>query len=186
MRMLDLPAATFFYCQSKFSGANARFGLVSVPTALVLIWKISCDLGALIWLGLVWGCVGDASFFLSFVHHISFIVCCYSGIWQIWFLYITDAQDMRPCLFHACMDAKTTPEYCRRIYSALSGHEELHRGFSLVSWASRTVEERYCLNRNHNGFGCWREDPLQNSRLCSFGYSHWKDFSFLGRSSPGV
>ena len=39
MRMLDLPAATFFYCQSKFSGANARSGLVSSPTALILIWK---------------------------------------------------------------------------------------------------------------------------------------------------
>ena len=84
------------------------------------------------------------------------------------------------------MGAKTTSEYCRRIYSALSGHEELHRGFSLVSWASRTVEERYYLNKIHNGFGCWREDPLQSSRFLSFGYSHWEDFSFLGRSSPGV
>lgn len=34
---------------------------------------------------------------------------------------------------HVWMPRLPHTEYCRRIYSALSGHEELHRGFSLVS-----------------------------------------------------
>lgn len=96
MRMLDLPAATFFYCQSKFSGANARFGLVSVPTALVLIWKISCDLGALIWLGLVWGCVW--CFVLSFFCTPYFLYCL------LLFWHMTDMIPIyNRCPRHAAM-----------------------------------------------------------------------------------